>query len=101
MKNLVLGFVIGVLLVTSLAFAGLQFGKEYAISTEIRIVGAGDTVNEIAEEYFDKQDKDRNLNEWIYNVQAANNLVGRKEPLQIGEVLVIPLYKEKIRASGN
>lgn len=57
-------------------------------------VVAGDTVWNICEKHFEKQNKYSNLDEFVYEVRKHNNLLGNKY-LAVGRVISIPLVTEK------
>lgn len=57
-------------------------------------VQAGETVWEIANSYFERQNKYTDLNEFVYVIRQKNNLLGNKM-LHAGRVIEIPLIVEK------
>ena len=64
-------------------------------TTEVRyIMRNGDTVWDVAENYFLEQDKIRNLNEFIYMVRHRNGLTQSKRIVNAGDVIYIPLSKK-------
>lgn len=61
-------------------------------TTEIRYtMQLGDTVWDIAEYYFVKQNRINNLNEFVYSVRHRNNLTQTKRVVRAGDVIIIPL----------
>lgn len=91
------------MLVTVLVFAS-SCGLDKAIyswlypkyeTTEVyHIMRKGDTVWDISENYFLRQDRIKNLNEFIYMVRRYNGLINTKRMVQPGDVLVIPLGRK-------
>lgn len=73
--------------------------RDDAFETECQkvTVAPNDTVWKIAGNYFDKQDRYNNFDEFLYYVRKDNNLVGEKAKLYIqpGDVLIIKLNKRK------
>ncbi len=57
-------------------------------------VQAGETVWEIANSYFERQNKYTDLNEFVFVIRQKNNLLGNKM-LHAGRVIEIPLIVEK------
>lgn len=56
-------------------------------------VQAGDTVWGIAESYFDKQDKCRTMDEFLWEIKEANKGKFKTWGLvSVGDELIIPLY---------
>lgn len=92
-----------VILATVLMFA-TSFGLDKKIhswmypeykTTEIRYtMRVGDTVWDVAENYFLDQDKIHNLNEFIYMVRHYNGLTQSRRVVQAGDVIYIPLSKK-------
>lgn len=73
---------------------GFNSGDRY-VKTEVRyVLSNGECVWNVLEEYFDKQDRIRNLNEFVYTVRAANGLTQSRKVLHPGDVLIIPLEKK-------
>ncbi len=67
-------------------------------TTEIKyVIRNGDTVWDVAENYFLEQDKIKNLNEFIYMVRRYNGLTQSKRVVQAGDVIYIPLSKKIIK----
>ena len=58
------------------------------------MVVAGDTVWNLAERNFHKQNKYKDVGEFTYYIRKHNNLLGNK-PLVVGRVIEIPLIVEK------
>lgn len=84
---------VAIYLFTSCCFA---YNREYVQRVEYYKVKSGDTVWEICEDYFDKQDRYRNFNEFVYVIRHINKLPGRPH-IQIGDIIEIPLYVEVTR----
>ena len=64
-------------------------------TTEIKyIMRNGDTVWDVAENYFLEQDKIKTLNEFIYSVRYRNGLTQSKHIVKMGDVIYIPLSKK-------
>lgn len=90
MKTL-LSFLLGGLLAYS--FTSCSLTKEYVLTREYHRVQAGETVWEIAERNFHRQDRYQNLNEWVYVVRKANSL--DKRPFVFAnDIIELPIYKE-------
>ena len=67
----------------------------YELQTQWHSVKAGETLWSIACDYYDYQDRYKNMNEWSYWVRKANEHELKKTKyLQIGTVLAIPLEKK-------
>jgi hypothetical protein len=54
----------------------------------------GDTVWDVAENYFLDQDKIKTLNEFIYSVRYRNGLTQSNRIIQVGDAIYIPLSKK-------
>ena len=82
-------------------WAGIECyqNSDDAFETEYQkvTVAGNDTVWKIAENYFDKQDRYNNFDEFLYYVRKDNNLVGENAKLYIqpGDELIIKLNKRK------
>ncbi len=92
-----------VMLVTVFAFAsscGLDkqihswLYPKYDTTIVRYVMRNGDTVWDIAENHFLKQDKIKNLNEFVYKVRRFNGLTQTKRLVQVGDVIYIPLHKK-------
>lgn len=57
-------------------------------------VQVSETVWEIAEKHFDRQNKYKDMNEFVFVIRQKNNLLGNKM-LHAGRVIEIPLVTEK------
>lgn len=66
---------------------------KYETKTARYIVKNGDTVWDVAENYFLEQDKIKNFNEFVYMVRHRNGFTQSKRVLKVGDVLYIPLSK--------
>lgn len=58
-------------------------------------VAAGDTVWGIAGKLYNRQDRYRNFEEFIWNIRKDNGLEGKKLNIQPGKELTINLFKRK------
>ncbi len=63
----------------------------YELKKESYVVRSGDTIWTIAERYYEKQDKYRTLDGFIYDISKENNGCN----ISPGDVLVIPLEIKK------
>lgn len=80
------------LVVTAYMASSFFFEPEYHKHETWHKVTAGETVWDIATQYYDYQEKYRNFNEWRWVISEANNLKGKH--IQAGDLLVIPLYNK-------
>lgn len=68
--------------------------KEISNITARYQVQSAETIWEIAERHFDRQNKYADLNEFVFVIRQKNNLLGSKV-LHAGRVIEIPLIVEK------
>lgn len=67
---------------------------KYETTVIKHVIRNGDTVWDVAENYFLEQDKIKNLNEFIYMVRHRNGLTQSKRIVQVGDIIYIPLSKK-------
>lgn len=53
----------------------------------------GTTLWDIADHFFDKQDKAKRIDEFVYDISVYNN-IGGNDHIRPGQKIVVPLYKE-------
>lgn len=81
------------LVIAALVVIGMgMYEPDYQYSTVSHKVKGNETFWEIAEQYYDKQDRYR-FGEFVYAIRDANGGES-KQIIQPNETIVIPLYKK-------
>lgn len=66
---------------------------EYVVEREYHVVKTGQTLWDIAADNIDKQDRTKDIREFIDTIRDANHIKGTQY-IMPGDCLVIPLHKE-------
>lgn len=77
-------------------FAGMYFQQfitppVYELQEQWHTVKPGETFWSIGCDYFDQQDRIKNLSEWQYHFRKYNDFNLRSRFLQVGDVVRVPL----------
>lgn len=95
LKTLVEVFIIAAVLLAGLIYVTRGKGVQYAVENKAHVVTVGETGWDIACQYLPEQDRTRDVRELLDAIGRANDLQQRDWNIQPGEVLIIPLAKEK------